>query len=314
MIQLPNHTWAIAGGKGGVGKSLLTVSLAYWLGRLKNDVTLLDGDLGGANLHTMLGLRIPHCTIDDFILRRVPSLDHLLLETALPNVKLIAGGSDVPALANPNFGQKTRLVRAMNAIDTDFLMVDLGAGSSLNTLDLFLAAPNKLVVLTPQPTSIQNAYGFIKAAFFRLVSRGLRGTSLQDLLDPANLRDEGAPQSAEEVLQEVAITEPGALPDIEERVANLKIHIIVNMVRAPKEERVGPVVSEVCRRFLGMETTLLGCVPYDPQMEKWAAVMDRESFVNRTAEGGALRASYDIAYRIAERTKNKDSTATKWIA
>ncbi|MCA9756993.1 MAG: P-loop NTPase [Candidatus Eisenbacteria bacterium] len=311
MIGMPEGTWAIAGGKGGVGKSVVTLSAAYWLGRLKHQVALLDGDLGGANLHTMLGVRIPPRTLDDFVLKRVPTLDDLLLDTSLEGVRLIAGGSDTPALANPNYAQKTRLLRAMAAIETDLLLVDLGAGTSLNTLDLFLAAPNRVVVLTPQPTSIQNAYGFIKAAFFRLVAKELRGTPLKNLLDPGQFREAGAPQTAEELFQEIAIGAPDAIDAVKRAVDDLEIHLIVNMIRSPKEEKVGPVVSEVCRKFLGVRTRILGAIPYDPKIERWALAMEQGALIRQAGDGGALRCAYDIAYRMADRTRQADSERTK---
>jgi len=300
---MPHVTWAIAGGKGGVGKSVVTVSLAYWLGRLKKRVVIMDGDLGGPNLHTMLGIRIPERTLDDFILRKSPTLDHLLLKTTIPNVRLLAGGSDVPALANPNFGQKKRILRAMGAMDTDVLMVDLGAGTSLNTLDFFLACPDKVVVLTPQPTSIQNAYGFIKSAFFRAISRTLRDTSLRTMLDTTTLASDAGngPQSVHEILEEVAICEPESLPAVREAIGSLKMSLIVNMVRHPRDAKVGDAVKHVAQNFLGLDIDVMGIVPYDPSLERWAAMMERNSLGKHAGNGEALKAIYGIAYKMVGR-------------
>ena len=293
--ELSKVSWAIGGGKGGVGKSLVSISLAYWLGRLKRRAILMDGDLGGANLHTMLGMRIPQRNLDDFILKRVDSLDEILLKTSMPGVQLLAGGSEVPALANPNFAQKSRILRAMQTLDTDVLLLDLGAGTGLNTLDLFLACPRKLVVMTPQPTSIQNAYGFIKAAFYRRISRALSRTQLKSLFDVSAGSDEPIPQSVEEVLEEVAIGAPEALDDVRTAIQDLRLELIVNMARDPKEHRVGDLIRAVCMKFLGLEVRVRGTIPYDPAMERWAKTMDAGSIGNDTGSA-ALRAAYDIAY------------------
>ncbi len=294
---LSTQTCAIAGGKGGVGKSLVSVSLAYWLGRLKKDVVLMDGDLGGANLHTMLGMRIPKRNLDDFILKRVDSLEDILLPTSMSNVRLLAGGSEIPALANPNFAQKSRILRGMKRISADMLLVDLGAGASLNTLDLFLACPRKIVVMTPQPTSIQNAYGFIKSAFFRNVSRSLRQTPLKGLFDVSARADDPIPQSVEEVLQEVSVGAPEALEDVRASIEDLRIELIVNMARDAKEFRVGEMIREVCMKFLGLQVHALGTVPYDRTLENWAKTMDKGS-LGKDSGSEALRAVYEIAYDI----------------
>ncbi|MCB9463731.1 MAG: P-loop NTPase [Candidatus Eisenbacteria bacterium] len=295
--ELSKVTWAVGGGKGGVGKSLVAISLAYWLGRLKRRAILMDGDLGGANLHTMLGMRIPQKNLDDFILKRVDTLDDILLPTSMQGVQLLAGGSEVPALANPNFAQKSRILRAMQNLETDVLLVDLGAGTSLNTLDLFLACPRKLVVMTPQPTSIQNAYGFVKAAFYRRITRALRRTQLKGLFDVSANSDEPIPQSVEEVLEEVSIGAPEALDEVRAAIDDLRLELVVNMARDPKEHKVGDLIREVCKKFLGLDVRVRGTIPYDPGMEKWAKTMDAGALGQDTGSS-ALRAAYEIAYEM----------------
>lgn len=294
MTPTGPETWAIGGGKGGVGKSWVTLALAYWAGRFKREIVLMDADLGGANLHTMLGMRIPEKTLDDFVLRRAETLDEIVLPTAWPRVGLLAGGSDTPALANPNFGQKARILRSMQKLNSDLLFVDLGAGTSLNTLDFFLACPNKLVIMTPQPTSIQNAYGFVKSALFRRVARVLRPSPLKGWLD-SNGNAESFPQSMDEILEEVSLRAPEWQDDVRAVIDEIEINLIVNMVRDAKEEKIGKMIQEVCRRFLGLTVNCLGSVPYDPRVEKWSATMDPGS-IGKEGGGDALRAAYEIAY------------------
>jgi flagellar biosynthesis protein FlhG len=296
--QLQGEIWPIGGGKGGVGKSIVAISLAYWLGRLRKQVILLDADLGGANLHTMLGMRIPAATLEDFLLRRVETLEAALLPTALENVRLLAGGADVPALANPSYAQKGRLIRAMNGLAADYIIVDLGAGSSLNTLDFFLASPRKIIVMTPQPTSVQNAYGFVKAALYRDLGRALRRTALKGYLDnPKADESKAPPQSTEEILQEISVRAPEALEQARSAVDGLRISIIINQIRSPKESKVGSVIAEVCRRFLKVPVHVLGAIPFDPALDRWARTMERDS-ASQITQGEALRAAYEIAYKI----------------
>jgi flagellar biosynthesis protein FlhG len=299
-LDLPRQVWAIGGGKGGVGKSLVGVCLAYWLGRLKRRVVLVDADLGGANLHTMLGIRVPTVTLEDFLLHKVSTLEGALLETALPGVRLLAGGSEIPSLANPNYGQKTRLLRALDKLPADHILVDLGAGTGLTTLDFFLASPQRLIVVTPQPTSIENAYGFIKAALYRRLAAILKTSELKGLLEgTAETGKRPFPKSTDEIIEEISVSAPECLSAAQEAVAGYRVKLILNMVRHAPEHRVGEVLKEVCHRYLGIQVEPLGAVPYDPSFERWAARMDFGAF-GREGSEGALGALYQVAYAMVK--------------
>src|SRR5436853_5119850 len=92
--------WSVGGGKGGIGKSLLTASLGYQLAQLGKRVVLLDADLGGANLHTCLGVPSPQATLGDFIQRKVANIEDIAVETGIPGLRLISGASDFLSAAN----------------------------------------------------------------------------------------------------------------------------------------------------------------------------------------------------------------------
>src|SRR5689334_12099554 len=92
--------WAIGGGKGGVGKSLVASSLAIALSRLGNKVVAIDLDLGGANLHTTLGADLPKQTLSDFFSRRVSSIESCIVPTGIPQLNLISGAQDSIGVTN----------------------------------------------------------------------------------------------------------------------------------------------------------------------------------------------------------------------
>src|SRR6185436_2717846 len=85
--------WSVGGGKGGIGKSLLTASLGWQLAQLGKRVVLVDADLGGANLHPCLGLQNPKRTLGDFIQRRVAQIEDVAVETGQPGLRLVSGAS-----------------------------------------------------------------------------------------------------------------------------------------------------------------------------------------------------------------------------
>lgn len=297
---LPTSFWALGGGKGGVGKSVTSIALAYWLGRLKKRVILVDADLGGANLHTMLGIRMPQTSLDDFVLKRAPTLEEVLVETPLANVRLLAGGSEIPSLANPNYGQKTRILRAIQKLQADFVLVDIGAGSSFTQLDFFLAAPNRVCVVTPQPTSIENVYGFIKAAVYRHLASLLKSTALKGYLEGTGGEARALPQSCEEILNEAANEAPEQVPLLREALKQFALHLVINMTRSPRDERVGEVIRKVCERYLEVDIKILGSIPHHAAMERWAATMAKEGPGTAWSEE-VLHASYEIAYQILTR-------------
>jgi flagellar biosynthesis protein FlhG len=121
---------AIGGGKGGTGKSLIAANIAIYLATLGKKVVLLDADLGGANLHTFVGVERPAVTIADLLERRVASIDAAVVETAIPGLGLISGEGDPSWMASPRPPQRARLVDQVLQLKTDYLVIDLGPGTS----------------------------------------------------------------------------------------------------------------------------------------------------------------------------------------
>ena len=177
--------WAIGGGKGGIGKTLLTSNLALFLSWLNKKVVVIDMDLGGANLHTSLGVDNPQKTLGDLLYNRVSSANDLVQPTKFRNLSLISGAQDPTSIANMPHVQKSRLARKFKEIEADYILLDLGAGTTLNTLDFFLLADRKIIVVTPEPTSIENAYRFIKASFYRMLRASNPTPCVRQLIEQA---------------------------------------------------------------------------------------------------------------------------------
>jgi MinD-like ATPase involved in chromosome partitioning or flagellar assembly len=155
------------GGKGGVGKTFLVANLATALARQGHRVVAVDGDLEGANLHTCLGVPRPRASLADYVAHREEDLQKLLLETHLPNLALIAATRSHLGSAQPSHSRRVQLLRALRALPADFVLLDLGAGLHPAVMDYFMVGENGVVVISPEPTSVENAYAFIRAAFYR---------------------------------------------------------------------------------------------------------------------------------------------------
>jgi flagellar biosynthesis protein FlhG len=295
----PPQIWAIGGGKGGVGKSVVAAVLAFWLARMGKRTVLVDLDLGGANQHTLLGIKNPLKTLNDFITRKFATLEDVCIDTEAQNLRLISGASDVLSLANPHFSQKVKLINHFSRIDADYVMLDLGAGTSFNVLDFFLAANNKIVVLTPEPTSIQNAYIFIRNAVYRKLSRlSSKTPSLQALIKTAmNPKNVLKIRTVKELLQ--FIEESGGkdvMEVLKKEIDNIRLTVITNMARDNKERNAGRIVQTVAEKYLTIQSTDLLSVSYDKQIN--AMVSDMVPLINLDQSSHAFADIYEIASKL----------------
>ena len=180
---------AVGGGKGGVGKSLVSTNLAVALARAGAKVVMLDADLGAPNLHTMFGIMRPQRTVEDFLAGRSATLDEVALATPIPGLRLIAGAEGALGSAHPTFQSKQKLLGELAKLPVDCLLIDVGAGVDLDTIDFFNAADTRLVVMVPEITSLQNGYAFLKIALFRRLQRAAAGLRAAEKMNAAFGKD-----------------------------------------------------------------------------------------------------------------------------
>lgn len=159
-------TVAITSGKGGVGKTNVSIFLAKALAARGEKVLLFDGDLGLANLHILLGTATKF-TLRDYLTGKCKLID--CIAEVEPGVHLLAGSSGNMGLANISPRDLTRLLKQLDSIlgGYDRLIVDGGAGISESSMALTLSADQVLVVITPDPTSLADAYATIKILYAR---------------------------------------------------------------------------------------------------------------------------------------------------
>jgi flagellar biosynthesis protein FlhG len=260
--------WSIGGGKGGVGKSIFTLGLGICLAQLGKRVILIDGDLGGANLHTLMGVRYPQVTLEDFLLRKVSQLEDIILKTQFEGIGLICGADDILGSANPTYAQKIRLIQQIEELPADFVLLDLGAGTSFNTLDLFNYSPGKIAVFTSQVTSLQNAYGFIKSALYRKLSRDFNKDEdiLQFLYHMGTKDQEVDLHSIQDLMNRLSAA-PEKRANFLDALKEFQIFLLVNMVKNNQDLKSADIIRTVCRDFLSVEPQFLGHLAYDPAVE-----------------------------------------------
>ncbi|MEK6546091.1 MAG: AAA family ATPase [Nitrospinota bacterium] len=266
LFPLPHQKqiWAVGGCKGGTGKTIVTVSLGILLSRLGHRVVLIDTDLGGANLHTCAGIRYPAKTISDFLLKKTNSLEDLLTETSIENLKIISGANDSLTIANLPHVQKLKLIHHIRRLPADYIILDLGAGTSFNVLDIFLMADSGIVVITPEPTSVENVYRFIKSAILRKISNYLSDLKYNDILKEAVASKENGPlNSIRDLVEKINRIDSSISASLEEKISSFYPKVIINQVRANDNMMLGMSIKDIANKYLGVNLDYVGYIPYD---------------------------------------------------
>jgi flagellar biosynthesis protein FlhG len=255
----PGRVVSVGGGKGGVGKSVLAANLAVAMAQAGARVVVVDADLGAANLHTLFGISRPGPGVEAFLEGALPDLAAAAVETGVPGLRLVPGNGGVVGAANPASSRKQKLIRHVRALDADVVVVDVGAGVGFNALDLFDVADLRLVVMSPQLTSAQNAYAFMKGAVFRELRRIAALTGQQARIDEAV---EGASPTAgtRHLLERVAADDAPLAAALQAGLAGFGARLVGNQLFEPREVNVVYALSRMARDFLGLDAPVLGAL------------------------------------------------------
>jgi flagellar biosynthesis protein FlhG len=259
------HILPIASGKGGVGKSLLAANLALVLARGGNRVILADLDFGGSNLHLILGRRGLKSGIGTFINNPDVAFEDVILQTEYENLRFIPGDGEIPGIANLNAGQKRKLLSRFRSLDTDYLILDLGAGTSFNVMDFFLLSRRGIIVTTPTPTALVNAYLCIKNALFRLLTTSIKRGSDADGFLKQLTRNTEAMQHAylPDLVSRIEDVDPVSIAKYRESAERFRPRLVLNMLDDPKDAEKVARLRHSCSQYLGLDLEHLGVMYRD---------------------------------------------------
>jgi flagellar biosynthesis protein FlhG len=289
----------VGGGKGGVGKTFLVANLAAALARLGYRVVAVDADLEGANLHTCLGVPRPRCSLADFVAHREQDLPKLLLETPLANLQMIAATSGHLALPQPSHSRRVHLVRALRQLTADFVLVDLGAGVHPAVMDYFMVGEDGIVVVAPEPTSVENAYAFMKAACYRRLRLSLVSHDVRQVVSLAmDERNERGIRTPFDLLREVEALDADEGARFAATMRAFRPRLIVNEVRTAQDIRLGFSMRSVCRRVFGLEIEYLGYVNHDETARR--SVRERRPLIDAHPRADASIYIDRIVRKLAE--------------
>ena len=293
---------SVASGKGGVGKSMAVSNLGLLLAQKGQRVMLVDMDIGGANLHVLFGMFHPPSTLTDFFTNRVSNLEDLAHPLAnLTNLRLIPGTGETLITANLQHAKKKRLIRHLQKLDADIILVDVGAGTSYHTLDFFLLADHFLAVATPDPTSVLDLYRFIKLAAIRKV---LTSFLARDPIAEALLNRDF--HSITEVLEAVGRTSQSGVAIAEQALQGFQPALILN--RMTPKSRINTLhLQNLLKQYVGADLSVLGRIPEDPHVQQ--SILKYLPVVDLSPQSPAAQAFDQIAENVLKLVRQpKNST------
>ena len=242
---------ASGGGKGGVGRTVVAANLAVALARLGARVVAVDADLGSANLHTLFGVHRPGLTLHALFDGRVDSLEEAVVATNVQRVFLVPGTDAVPGAANLVHARKLKLLRHIHRLDTDVVVLDCGAGINFNVLDFFNTADIRLLVATPQLVSLQNCYGFLKAALYRGLRQAASNNNQTQVIEACT-----SSQETERIGEAIARVKPQDLAfgaRLEHFTSTFDAALIGNQIDDRKEINMIHAIRRMMQDFLSVE-------------------------------------------------------------
>ena len=191
-------------------------------------------------------------------------MDDILLPTGFPNLKLASGAHDVLDMANPNLIQQNKLRKAIRTLKADYILIDLGAGTSYYTLDLFLMADKSVLVTAPEPTSVENTYRFIKSAIYRKLKSVIRHPEVKAYLEKVtDSKNEDNPRTPAMLVSEINRINPQAGETLKYELANFSPKLVINQVRTPSDVRIGFSMRQACSKYFGVNLGYAGFIEHD---------------------------------------------------
>lgn len=266
------HVVALGGGKGGVGKSFVAVNLAVTLARAGKRVVMLDADFGGANLHTLFGIQHPDRTVMDFVSGNAKRLADVAIGTRFARLSVLAGTCDVLGSADLAAEHKKRLIEGLQSLDTDVLIIDVGAGTGVHSVDLFNAADTKLLVITPELTSVQNAYGFLKIAVYRCLQRIVEGhpgeARLKDAMGDGAFEVGSTMKDVETFIMLAATEAPELERPFRLMLSQMNVHLVGNMLHSDSDRSTVWAIKRLIEKFLRFDAGVLAAFGHSGKVRR----------------------------------------------
>jgi flagellar biosynthesis protein FlhG len=271
--------YPIGGGKGGVGKSFITVNLGALLAKWGKKVVLIDLDLGGSNLHTLLGINHQKGGINRFLNKTVKNLENTAVSTLIQNLSFIGSSLCSMEVANLLHAHKLKIINAIQKLSFDYILLDLGTGTNFNTLDFFLTSNQGIFICTPEPTAIENSFRFIKAVYLRKLKQIVKRHSFNSAVKKAIIPQNHEAMTSPDVIEIMLKHDPDREKSLRNSLSEFKFKFILNQFRKNLDVTMGDKIEDLCNRHFYSNFQFLGTVGYDVRIHD--SVLSKEIFIHR---------------------------------
>ncbi|HSN99313.1 MAG TPA: helix-turn-helix domain-containing protein [Candidatus Nanopelagicales bacterium] len=288
----PRRVIAVGGGRGGVGKTTLTVNLGVYFAQLGREVVVIDTDPFSTGLHGALGLESPplvtRTDVEEGRAEPVP--------TTVPGLRLVPTAFDALSATPVRPSRAAYWMKLIQELNVDYVLINLGPSMSSSTLDLFLWADVGIAVTIPEPLAVEHSYRFCRALYQRTLRRALMkerfklrlvekvAGSLPPLSTPRDFIAE-----VKRFDENVAALAAAQLPRITPR-------LVVSQTRARADLELGQSMSTVSERFLGITMDYLGHIEHDDAV--WLTIRHRQPLLVESPTSRAARNVERVARRI----------------
>lgn len=290
----------IAGGKGGVGKSVLSVNLALSLAVSDKKTIIIDLDMGGANIHTVLGMKNTNPGIASFLQDKNRSFKSLILDTPFKNLQFIPGDTLSYGMADITEKQKKDIIYEIQDLDADYIIMDLGAGSSFNTIDFFLISNSGLIITTPQAGAVMNAYTFLKNLTIRFLQKAFASNKKMEAYLKKNIKRmlPGTNLTLAHLLHEIGMEEPETKEKALAYLEVLQPKVILNMMEEEDDFQMAENLSGLVKKDLLIDMECLGAILFDRNIDD--SLHSRHPFLLEYQDSLTAQQIYRIGQKIAQ--------------
>ena len=228
-----------------------------------------------------------------------PRIKGIITETGIPNLHVIAGAQDILALSNPKQSQTRKIIKHICSLNADHIIIDLPTGMAPHVFDFFLISDNGILLCTPEPTSLENAYQFIRGAYLHRWMNMTTDKEVRKLIEVA--MDANNPEGIRtplDLLAQVDKIDKEAGKKLRGGAQDFRPRLILNQTRNRKEAELGFAFRSVCRKYFCLELFYLGYILYDHNV--YLAVQRGQPFFQDYPGSDVTECVRDIASRISD--------------
>lgn len=245
---------AVGGGKGGIGKTVVSALISMTLAKLGHETVLIDADFAGANLHGYLKTFDPEKSLRNFLERKTDNINELAMPTHQDHLRLITGSPGIATYEQLTYAAKQKLLRNIRNINAVFAVLDLGAGSTYTNLDFFLIADHPIILATCDSLSLQDAYGFVRVGLFRKLQKTNRSWPelFAQFITLGNISVRGDITTVDQFLQEYQTSYPAICSFLRREIAAFHTCLLINNLDPNDDQRKSQTFRLVAHRILGL--------------------------------------------------------------